>query len=260
MSDGAPDESDSTAIQVRFAGDRVWPTLRWAAAVLRRSPILLVAAIVASSAELVVAEGDPIRWFASLLAALLVTAFVAIVAKDAVDGRKRSTVERARTAVSSLPLLALTLVIFLFLLLVGVILPIVFIRFFGVIIALIVAIYLVALIQIILPAVVLDGSITEGRAAFADSRVLVFGLLVVVAIARAPITLISPTPAEPRVAAILAVWAGRLNALSGLAYARVYIAHRSRSDDHGTAGSGHRPADRRGTTSGRRSNDGWDLG
>ncbi|MFW5956038.1 MAG: hypothetical protein ACOCQY_01415 [Halorhabdus sp.] len=250
MSPSLPARSFSDGVEVRFSGNRVWPTLQWAAAVLVRSPVLIVVAIVASSLELFFSDGDPLRWLASAVAVLLVTALAAIVAEDALDGRDRAVVSRLKDAVVALPRLAIAFALFVVALFFGAFLPIALIRFLGVLLAFAVVLYLLALFSIVFPAVVIDGSMSDGRAAFVDNRLLVVGLLIVVAIARAPVALVSPTLEEPVIAVALAVWAGVLTGLSTLAYARVYLANRSHTNRSRMSGSGSRPAT-------KTSADGW---
>jgi len=228
------DRSFGDGVEVRFSGIRVWPTLQWAAAVLARSPLLIAVAIVSSSLELFFSDGDPLRWLASVGAFLLVTALGTIVAGDALDGRDRAVAGRVKDAVVALPRLAVAFVLFVVALFFGAFLPILIIRFFGAILAVIVVLYLLALFSIVFPAVVIDGSMSDGRAVFVDNRLVVVGLLLVVAIGRAPVTLVAPTLEEPVIAVALAVWAGVLTGLSTLAYARVYLANRSRASGRGS--------------------------
>lgn len=224
---GLPSSTSGSGTQISFAGRQVWPTVQWAAAVLRQSPLLVAISIVASGLELFAAEGDPVRSLVSLVGMLFVTALAAIVAEDADAEEGRSLAEQIRVAVAALPRLALVFLGFFVVLFFGVFLPIFFVRVLGMIIAIVVIVYLVTMFNIVLPAVIVDSSISAGRAVFANNRLLAFGLLVVIAVGRLPTQIVSPTPADPILATVLVVWAGVLSALSGLAYAKVYLVNRS---------------------------------
>jgi hypothetical protein len=128
-------------------------------------------------------------------------------AADVDAGQRRPTLDRIKLAIGALPRLAITFVGFLFLLFVGVFLPIVLIRILG---------YFIALV-------------------------------VVFAIGRVPISIVSPSPSDLVSATVLTVWAGLWTGLAAIAYAKVYLAQRSRAD---SPQSTTRPS----------ANDGWDLG
>lgn len=208
------------------AGYRVFPTVKWAIAFLVRSKLFLAVALAGGAAEILLGEGTLLRWLVSATSVLLVTALAAIVVEDAVTEPTRTSGERLLAAVSALPRLLKAIVTLAVVAFVGVLLPIMFIRFLGVLIALVVMLYLIALFEVVFPAVVIDGSMSAGWEAFARAKFAVFGLLIVFMIGRMPISLISPTVADPVHGVGLAGWSGLLTGISTLAYARVYIEHR----------------------------------
>jgi len=208
------------------AGYRVFPTVKWAISFLVRSPLFLAVALAAGGAEVLLGEGTLLRWLVSATSVLLVTALAAITVEDAVTESTRTRVDRLLAALSALPSLVKAIVTLAVVAFVGVLVPIVFIRLLGVFIAIVVFFYLIALFEVVFPAVVLDGSMSAGWDAFRRSKLVVFGLLVVFAAGRFPISYLSPTLADPVIAVALAGWSGLLTGISTLAYARVYIAQR----------------------------------
>ncbi|ERJ06043.1 hypothetical protein HLRTI_001939 [Halorhabdus tiamatea SARL4B] len=226
------DGSETETEQQRLPGRHILATLRWAVGVLRASPLLVVVALVASSVELFIFQSEmelfvafsglP-RWGISFFGIVAVGAVAGVVAVDALEDRHRTVVARLGAFLESLPAVLFTAIIFAFPILFGVsflisdgYLP------YKLVIAVLGG-YLLAEFLVVVPAVVLDRSMRQGRTAFAESRLAALGLLLVLTLGHAPIVRLSPTLAEPVLAIVLAVWAGVVTAVVTLAYTRIYV-------------------------------------
>ncbi|WEL22078.1 hypothetical protein HBNXHr_2024 [Halorhabdus sp. BNX81] len=230
----AADESETEPEQQRLPGRHLLPTLRWAVRILRESPFLVVVALVASSVELFVLQsslelfvvgGDLLRWGVLFLDIALVAALAAVVAEDALEDRHRTVVAQFGAFLGSLPALFVTITIFAVPLYFGVFLPSSFFPIVGLVVGVILGGYLLALFPVVVPAVVLDRSVRQGRTAFAEDRFSAVGLLSLLFLGHAPLGLLPPALAEPVLAMVLAVWAGVVTAVVTLAYTRIYVIH-----------------------------------
>lgn len=228
----AADQFETETGSQRLPGRHILPSLRWSVRVLRESPFLLVVALVAGSVELFVLQsslelfavgGDLLRWSVLFLDIALVAALAAVVAEDTLEDRHRTVVAQFGAFFGSLPALLVTITIFAVPLYFGVFLPISFFPMVGLVLGVVLGGYLLALFPVVVPAVVLDRSIGQGRTAFAEDRLSAVGLLSLLFVGHAPLGLLSPTLAEPVLAAVLAVWAGVVTAVVSLAYTRMYV-------------------------------------
>jgi len=239
--------NESQTEQQRFVGRHLLPTLRWSVRALRRSPFLIAVALVVSALETFVLNSptqllavvpDPVRWLASVFGIMLVGAFAAVLVEDTRKERHRSSFAQVVAVVRSLPALLVTFAVFSVPLYFFVFLPAVAIPFAGPAFGLVVGTYLGSMFLFVVPAVVLDQSITQGHVAFAETRRRAIALFAMLVLGHVPLAVLPPSLATLPIMAGFALVAGVLTGILTLASARMYAADDSEQYSDGDSDQG----------------------